>query len=456
MWPHQLAKEVSFPSAELAIYRVDPQSNLHIPPPEADGVLLATGGDFTLRTSGNFTKGTPKSSFKIELPKGEGIHGMRTFNLKSMWNDPSQMREAIAWDAFEAAGVAAPRHTYARFAINDRYYGLYAMIEQVDKAFLKHHFGKNDEGNLYKAYWFDIGPADLTYRGEQGADYFKSGDMEKRTYQLKTNEDDPASNGYGDLAKLVSVINGGIWQPGETEAKFNTDAYRKAVEKVFDVKGFLRWASTNVLLGAWDNYWATPSNYYLYNSGKKGDEKKFVDQPYFHWIPWDYDNSLGIDFFNTKWQYADILAPEKATKNYYGGHKQAQLPMLSNLLKNDVFKQYYLDHLEHMLDTELHPDRVAKKVGSLWQKVKTSAYLEADTQHGPAHTGRQFTNHEVYLQGEAQWELWKNGGKIEGIVHYARMRYDSAKAQLAELRQQYPKGGSGAVFDGKVSEIPKG
>ena len=71
-----------------------------------------------------------------------------------------------AYALFQEAGVDAPRHTYAKFCINDKYYGLYSMIENVEKGFLKDHFGDNDNGNLYKAYWTanDIGPATLAYR----------------------------------------------------------------------------------------------------------------------------------------------------------------------------------------------------------------------------------------------------------------------------------------------------
>jgi spore coat protein CotH len=60
-------------------------------------------------------------------------------------------------------------------------------------------------------------------------------------------------------------------------------------------------------MDTWDNYYATPSNYYLYNSGRTGAAEDFVGSPYFHFIPWDYDNCLGIDYSGTQWQYADIL-----------------------------------------------------------------------------------------------------------------------------------------------------
>jgi spore coat protein CotH len=60
-----------------------------------------------------------------------------------MFHDPSQMREALAWRRFRRAGVPAPRHTYARLAFDDAYRGLFSVIEQVDKRFLKDHFGGN-------------------------------------------------------------------------------------------------------------------------------------------------------------------------------------------------------------------------------------------------------------------------------------------------------------------------
>lgn len=464
MWPDAMRDNVRPPDAKLSVFSTDPTSNMHIPGPGADGIAFATEGDFSVRTSGNLTNGTPKSSYKITFrDKQDNIAGMRSINLKSMWNDASQMREAISWDLLDQAGIHAPRHTYAKLAINDRYYGLYSAIEQVDETFLRDHFGRNDKGNLYKAYWSDLGPASLEYRkgangNDGGSQYYKSSEMDNRTYQLKTNDNDPKANSYDDLARFVKVLNG-VELPGGDE-KFNTVAYKKAMEDVFDVKGFLRWASTNMLLGAWDNYYATPANYYLYNSGKKGGEDEFMEKPYFHWIPWDYDNSLGSDFFRANWQYADIVDWAKNTSNYYQGKQQAHIPLITNLLKNDEFKQYYLDHLEHMLDTSFRPDVIAQKIGQeggdgLWERIRHAAYLESDSSTGPSHTGRQWTNDEVYRHGFGQHESWRGDAKLEGIEHYVRMRYDSAKAQLAKLRQKYPKGASGASFTGEPDPLPK-
>src|SRR5262249_57059195 len=124
-----------------------------------------------------------------------------------------------------------------------------------------------------------------------------------QTYRLQTNEDDPAANTFDDLAHFIRTING--LESGSD--RFDTDAFREAVERVMDTRPFLRWAAVNLLAGSWDNYFATPANYYLYNGGPPGAEGDFVARPYFTLVPWDYDNSFGIDYFGTRWQDTDIV-----------------------------------------------------------------------------------------------------------------------------------------------------
>ena len=97
-----------------------------------------------------------------------------------MYNDPSQMREALAWRLFGVADVPAPRHTYGKLAFGNAYRGLFSVIEQVDKRFLRDHFGENHQGNLYKTGCRDIGCATLAYRtgpdgDDSGRQYFIPG-----------------------------------------------------------------------------------------------------------------------------------------------------------------------------------------------------------------------------------------------------------------------------------------
>jgi len=430
-------------------------------------VLYATT-TFSMVNSGNRTLRVPKRSWKIDLAvqdaENDRIVGMSHLDLKAMYNDPSQMREALAWRLFRRAGVPASRHTYAKLAINNHYQGLFSVIEEVDRRYLKARFGDNDRGNLYKAACGGLGCATLEHRvGLNGDDSGRQYRVAKgeQTYVLKTNEDVQSANTYDDLAQLVRVVNGVGLSGGN--GRYDTDAYRESVEQIMNTRCFLRWAGVNVLIGSWDNYFATPSNFLLYNSGRSGGDRDFVESPYFTFLPWDYDNSFGIDYFGTQWQYTDIVDWPSNTRNYYRNNNRpgetSRIPLVQNMLRNRDFLRYYLDHLEHLLDTDFSPDAIGAQIGpdggGLWDRIHQAAYLESDTPQGPPFTGRQFSNDEVYLNACKQNELRRGDCRIEGIYHYVRMRSDRAREQLADLRRSHPRGASGASFPGTVEKLPE-
>ena len=191
-------------------------------------------------------------------------------------------------------------------------------------------------------------------------------------------------------------------------------------------------------------------------AGAAGD---FVGSPYFTFIPWDYDNCLGIDYFGTRWQYADILDWPASTGRYWRGHATSRIPLVQNLLRNHEYRQYYLDYLEHLLETEFNPRAITALIeaGSgdgLWGRVRRGAYLEAGTAHGWPFTGRQFTNDEVYRSGCRQYELRRGRRMVDGIVHYVRMRRDSARHQLKQLRATMPRATDGDAFPATMETLP--
>ena len=443
--------------ARLDVWKADPADRRRVPAAGGGGALFSTPA-FSLKNSGNRTLRAPKPSWRIILDAaghGNRLAGMTRINLKAMYNDPSQMREALAWRLFGKADIPAPRHTYAKLAFGTTYRGLFSVIEHVDKKFLRDHFGENHRGNLYKTGCRDIGCATLAYRtgpdgDDSGRQYFIPGDAE-HTYRLKTNKNNPEASTYDDLACFIRTING-IGLPGGEE-RFDTDAFRESVDGIMNVNAFLRWAAVNMLLGSWDNYYATPSNYYLYNSGRRGAAEDFVSSPYFHFIPWDYDNCLGIDYSGTQWQYADILDwPGKVNRH------TPNIPLVRNLLRNHDYRQYYLDYMEHMLDTEFNPRAITAQIGprsedGLWRRVRQAAYLESDTPHGRPFTGRRYSNDEVYQSGCRQRELRHGKKTMEGIVHYVRMRHDSARAQLKRLRRAMPRTVDG--FPPAAEQLPR-
>ena len=463
-----LGDQRSTRDAKLLVYKTDNRKHRLMPGTGDDADLVGSYQGVRLRTSGNLTNGTPKASYKIEgIDKKSKIVGMRTLNAKSMWNDVSQMREAIAFGLFAHAQVVSPRQVFGRLAFNDENKGLFSFIEQVDDAFLSDRFGKNDKGNLYKMYWYDddVGPASLEHRlgahgDDSGKQYYIESELDKRTYQLKTNTSDPTLASYDDLAAFTRVLNGATLsgrsaapadgQPTSSAAPdFNSDAYRTALSEICDVEGFLRWAGTSVLLGAWDNYWATPANYYLYNGGQDGEEKNFIKKPYFHWIPWDYDNSLGIDYIQTKWSQARLLDPAATVPELL----RQKVPLINNVLKNEVFKKYYIDHIEHMLDTVFNVPAIAARIGTeggdgLWERqVRYAAYEEATGSKSQPSTGRQWTNDQLYWNGYRGVALDRGSSHIDGIQTFVAERHDSARTEIDAIRA----GPAGALLGGAVA-----
>jgi hypothetical protein len=180
--------------------------------------------------------------------------------------------------------------------------------------------------------------------------------------------------------------------------------------------------------------------------------------PYFTFIPWDYDNCLGIDYFGTKWQYTHILDWPSNTRRYNGGRGTSRIPLVQNLLRNRDYRQYYLDYLECLLDTQFNPDAFGRQIGAgsggLWDRVSQAAYLESATPYGQPFTGRQFTNDEVYQNGCQQYELRRGQEKAEGIIHYVRMRHDSARQQLEQLRKQTPPATGRGSFPDTMESLP--
>ena len=105
---------------------------------DADAIL----GEFP-RTKADLDKYDAKARF----------HGLKSLNLHSGTTDPSKARETMAYSAYRAARVPAPRTALAELTLtvpgkyDKEYFGLYTVVEQVDKAFLKAHF-KSAKGLL--------------------------------------------------------------------------------------------------------------------------------------------------------------------------------------------------------------------------------------------------------------------------------------------------------------------
>jgi len=140
-----------------------------------DGELVP---DVAVRPKGNSSlwqatqSESPRFSLKVDfnlLNRARDFRGLKKVNLNNGFSDPTLIRERLAYELFEQMDIPTPRTSFVDLWVNDTHLGVYTMVEQIDKTFLRRHFA-NDDGNLYKPE-MSAGPLNWTEKDleEQGA-----------------------------------------------------------------------------------------------------------------------------------------------------------------------------------------------------------------------------------------------------------------------------------------------
>src|SRR6476660_2464113 len=113
--------------------------------------------DQTLRNIGIRSRGTGsrsgvKPGLRVDFDRyvtDQKFVGLKSFVLRNNTQDASNLHERLSMLLFRRLGRPASREAHTKLYINDRYEGLYTIVESVDKSFLKRTFNE-DEGYLYK------------------------------------------------------------------------------------------------------------------------------------------------------------------------------------------------------------------------------------------------------------------------------------------------------------------
>jgi hypothetical protein len=231
---------------------------------EIDGETVDSIGIRQKGFSSYFSSNEFKKSLKLdfnEFVPGKRYDGLRKVNLNNGVGDPALQRDFLCFDMIREAGGIAPRVAYAKVYLNDEYWGVYVMIEQVDRAFLDNNFA-NGKGNLFK----NVSWSELEYLGTNV-------DLYKEIFELKTNED---IDDWDRFIEFMDLLNNGSVSEFETE-----------IQDYFNVDLYLRTLAVDVMSDNWDSYIEHGRNWYMYQDSSTNA---------FHWIPWDYNLTMGGDF----------------------------------------------------------------------------------------------------------------------------------------------------------------
>jgi hypothetical protein len=326
-----------------------------------------------------------------EFIKGQDLYGIEKFNLKGEQNDPSLIRSKIAFDLMEKIGLAGSRVCYTKVYINDDYMGLYEIIEHIDENFASYHFGNND-GNLWKCLY----PADLNYRGSSPSDYWPYIDDE-RPYELKTNKDD---YDYSELAHLIDIIN-------------NTDSYllKDSLESILQVTDVIKYLAVNIMTGSWDDYRYLKNNYYLYHDPGAGK---------FRFIPYDYDNTFGIDW---------VEGPEWGDPNWarinmysYAVIDDSGRPLSDIIFNDSEYRNLFTHFIDFYTNHVFREDQWRSYADSIKARIRPDVALDT---YYPRDHGFTMTDFDDSYDTD-----YRNGHVERGLYEFMRKRSETTNEDI--------------------------
>lgn len=339
-----------------------------------------------------------KKSFKLDIDEyveGQEIYGLDKLNLNNAFMDPSFVREKSCYELCQAAGLATGRTNFAALYINDTYWGLYVLVEQVDQEFIESRFGSTEGGNLWKG----DPKGTLEYLGSSESLYYD-------WYELKTNE---VENDWSALVDLVDKIN-------NTPSGELVDSLHVAL----DVSSAMAMIAVDNLTVNLDSYIGRCCNYYFYH-------RDLDDRMVF--INWDVNESWGV--FNM-WGYstAQLMQLDPLWVNPQYGEDR---PLVEVLWEVPAYEDIYLGHMKKLMATAADPDILTARMEVLRDLIRPFVYsdtnkmfsntdfenaMTTDINLGGPPPGRIVPGLDPFIRGRHAWLEARIGTwvPIEGLV----------------------------------------
>ncbi|MEE0877724.1 MAG: CotH kinase family protein [Treponemataceae bacterium] len=301
---------------------------------------------------------------------------MKGVILKRPNNDSTYAREIYGYNLFRQNGIwIAPRAAYTTLKIQiiddldlDKdgnttefetvNFGVYGMIEEIKKQFLKERTSKegggeleSNKGNLWKCLWQNKGSDfvkdNATSIGEEDVEleFDKDGKItgfRRTTYDYDYKGDNELAEGKEQLLNFMEELNN---LPDCTDGNNDDDDIKTIKEfytKKMDGDLFLRTYAINVILGMWDDYWINKNNFYFYfdKNGKA------------YFIPYDYDNILGTNGCDTDAATKNPLEWRNLSDN------ENKRPLIQKILQVPEFMDAYKSYLNQYSNEDSYFDLV--------------------------------------------------------------------------------------------------
>lgn len=332
-----------------------------------DSVAIRTKGGSSLRNIANSS--SDRYSFKVDINEyvsGQKFFGLKKFTLQNSFNDPSYMREVIAYELMDEMGVPTPEHAYVNFYVNGELFGLYLMVEAVDGEFIEKHF-TNSNGDLYKP---DGTGSDLLWLGDDIQSY--------TDINLQTNED---TTDNGAFINFVESLD-----KGETSA--------------IEVDTLLRYMSVSTSLSNLDSYHGPLAhNYYIYD-----------DDGVFSILPWDFNESFGTFAMDCNGVDVRELYIDEPVSGAL-----SERPLIANVFAEQSNLDTYHSYLTQLINGSLSSDTFNARVNEIADLIREHVQNDPTSFYGSTYFEQNLTS---------------TTGQFYGLTSFMQYRVANMAAQL--------------------------
>ena len=253
-----------------------------------------------------------KPSLKIRFDKFEEDQtylDAKRLTLNNDVQDPSYVRQCLAYDLFRPLVHPAPRCNYAHVFVNGVDMGVYTNVESIKKPFVRRNFS-DPEGNLYEGTLSD----------------FEKVGWEPST--KKTNGDTPDKTAINGLAEVLQGPD---------------DTLIEGISSYVDLDAFLNFWVIETLTAHWDGYAGNTNNYHMYHDPTSDR---------LHFIPWGVDQTFQSTFmlFEVGSLLTRSTPPVSLTRRLYL-HPEGQA--------------MYLERLTEVMDAYWDPEALSASIASM-------------------------------------------------------------------------------------------
>lgn len=313
-----------------------------------------------IKGKGNISANVPNLKVPLKVKTNKYVSGqkydkIKEFTLHNNYQDPTMMREKLTYELCADLGLLALRTAYAKVYINDKYWGLYTIVEGKDEMFKQR---------------FDHRDADAVESLDFGIMCHLSNDPNEYNYEITHQPTYQLENGDANTAfpRFADMID---------KANNTTDAeYLEVVSKVLNLKDFFTYQAANVYLMNFDSY-----------IGYNGNQIYMYDTLAAQWqvIPWDFNASLNLWDDGNGQQHADAypILPERITSGCIAD-KLNTIPSL---------KEYYMDAMCRLANTladpvtinnkiDVYKNQIREAVHSDWRKTFSNDEFDAAIEYG--------------------------------------------------------------------------